>query len=156
MLNTLHHIISSVCQKPFKNLNRYSRFWLRTKVIYHIPWSDELEGFLIFKGSSTMRMIPSWKILETLRVELPVSKHLSAQGRPVPRGGLHCFWSSNKTWTPPLGASVALKIFKNGLEMRKLERLKVEGVKNWKNKSHNTTNPVTEHPTILCMLLCCY
>jgi hypothetical protein len=31
---------------------------------------------------------------------------------------------------PPLGASVALKIFKIVLEMRKLERLKVEGVKN--------------------------
>jgi hypothetical protein len=87
MLNTLHHIISSVCQKRFKNLNRYSRFWLRTKVIYPIPWSDEMEGSLIFKGSSTMRMTPSWKILETLRVLRRVRKHLSAQGRPVPRGG---------------------------------------------------------------------
>jgi hypothetical protein len=30
-------------------------------------------------------------------VEQPMRDHLSAQGRPDPRGGLHCFWSPNKT-----------------------------------------------------------
>jgi len=26
-----------------------------------------------------------------------VTEHLSAQGRPDPKGGLHCFWCPNKT-----------------------------------------------------------
>jgi hypothetical protein len=150
MLNTLHHIISSVCQKPFKNLNRYSRFWLRTKVIYHIPWSDEMDGSLIFKGSSTMRMTPSWKILETLRVERPVSKHVSAQGMPVSRGGLCCFGCSNKTWTPLLGTFVTLKIFKNGSEMRKLQHLKVGGSR---TEIKQTTKQFPNTPKFF---VCCY
>ncbi len=49
-----------------------------------------------------------------------------------PMGGLHCFWCPNKTRTPPLSASGALKHFKNGLETRKLQTPppQVEGVKN--------------------------
>ncbi len=38
-----------------------------------------------------------------------------------PMGGLHCFWCPNKTRTPPLSASGALKHIKNGLETRKLQ-----------------------------------
>jgi hypothetical protein len=33
---------------------------------------------------------------KTIRVERLVSKQLSAQGRPDPRGGLCCFWYPNK------------------------------------------------------------
>ncbi len=69
-----------------------------------------------------------------------MTKHLSAQGRLDPRGGLCCFWCPNKTWTPPpLGASGTLTIVENGLEMRKLRSPKVKGVKNSKNKPPNAT-----------------
>jgi hypothetical protein len=37
------------------------------------------------------------------RVDLLMTKHLSAQGRLNPRGGLCCFWRPNKTGTSPLG-----------------------------------------------------
>jgi hypothetical protein len=40
-------------------------------------------------------------------------KHL--EGRPNSRGGLYCFWSPNKTWTPPLGTSNTLTIIENEL-----------------------------------------
>ncbi len=56
-----------------------------------------------------------------------MSDHLSAQGRLDPRGGLCCFWCPNKTYNPPIGASGALKIVKNGLELKKLRPLKVKG-----------------------------
>jgi len=64
-----------------------------------------------------------------------MSDRLSAQGRLDPRGGLHCFWYPNKTWAPSIGASGALKIIKNGLELRKLWSLKVKGVKNSKKQT---------------------
>jgi hypothetical protein len=54
------------------------------------------------------------------RVNWPVTEHLSAQGRPDPKGGLRCSWCSNKTSTSPIGPPGALKIVKNGLELRKL------------------------------------
>jgi hypothetical protein len=54
------------------------------------------------------------------RVNWLVTEHLSTQGRPDPKGGLHCSWCSNKTSTPPIGPLGALKIVKNGLELRKL------------------------------------
>jgi hypothetical protein len=50
-----------------------------------------------------------------------MSDHFSAQGRLDPRGGLHCFWSPNKTWTLFIRASDALKIVENGLELKKLQ-----------------------------------
>jgi hypothetical protein len=60
-------------------------------------------------------------------LDLPVTKHLSAQDWPDPRGGFCCFWCLNKTWTPsPLGAFDTLTIVKNGLEMRKFWPLKVK------------------------------
>ncbi len=84
-----------------------------------------------------------------------MTKHLSAQGRPDPRGGLCCFWCPNKTWTPPLGASDTLTIVENALEMRKLQPPKVKGMKNAKKqtiKSYQSQFPNTQ--AILCMLLC--
>jgi hypothetical protein len=38
-----------------------------------------------------------WKGELSTRVEQPMSDHLSASGRPDPRGGLHCFWCPDKT-----------------------------------------------------------
>ncbi len=55
---------------------------------------------------------------------------------PNARGGLHCFWCLNKTSTPPIITSGALKIVKNGIELRKLWLLKVEGVKNSKKQNY--------------------
>jgi hypothetical protein len=45
-------------------------------------------------------------------------EHLSAQGRPDPRGGLR--FCPNKTWTPPIGASGTLKIVRIGVDLKKL------------------------------------
>jgi hypothetical protein len=64
-----------------------------------------------------------------------VTKHLSAQGRLDPSGGLCCFWFPNKTGTPPLWSSDILTIVKNELEMRKLQPLKIKGVKNSKKQT---------------------
>jgi len=36
-------------------------------------------------------------IIKGVRVNRPVTKHLSTQGRLDPRGGLHCFCCPNKT-----------------------------------------------------------
>jgi len=69
------------------------------------------------------------------RVDWLVIEHLNVQGRPDPRARLHCFWCSNKTWTPLLGASDTLTIVKNSLEMTKLRSPKVKGVKNSKNQT---------------------
>jgi hypothetical protein len=73
------------------------------------------------------------------------------------RGGLHYFWYLKKTSTPPIIASGALKIVKNGIKLRKLWLLKVEGVKNSKKqttKCYKSNSPNTNK--IPCMLLCCY
>jgi hypothetical protein len=43
---------------------------------------------------------------------------------------------SKQTSTPPIGASGALKIVKDGIKLRKLQPPKVEGVKN--SKEENT------------------
>jgi hypothetical protein len=93
-----------------------------------------------------------------IRVEQLVSEHLSTQGRPNPKGGLHCFCAPNKTWKPPLGASDALIVLKNELETRKLRSPKVEGVKNSKKQTteHYYKAGFLTPPKILCMLLCCY
>jgi hypothetical protein len=87
------------------------------------------------------------------RVEWPVSEHLSAQGRPHARGGFHCFWCSIKIWIPPIGASCALKIFKNIRELTKLQPPKLEGSRTQKTKPSNTINLVPKHPKKL--LVCC-
>jgi hypothetical protein len=74
----------------------------------------------------------------SVKVNRPVTEHLSAQGRLDSRGGLHCFWYQNQTWSPPLGASDTLIIVENGLERRKLQPPQVPGVKNSKkNKPPN-------------------
>jgi len=63
-----------------------------------------------------------------------MSDHLSAQGRPDPRGGLPCFQCPKKNLDPYYCTTIVicgtLKIVKNILELRKLWPPKVEGVKN--------------------------
>jgi hypothetical protein len=89
------------------------------------------------------------------REERPVSKHLSAQGRPDPRGGLCCVCFTNRTWTPLIAASGTLQIVENWLKLRMLQPLKVEGVKNSKKKTHRTLQSrFLSIQKIRCMLLC--
>jgi hypothetical protein len=64
------------------------------------------------------------------KVDWLVIEHLSAQGRPDSRGGLHCLWCPNKTWTLPLSTSDTLTIVKNELKKRKLWPPKIKRVKN--------------------------
>ncbi len=89
------------------------------------------------------------------RVDRPVIKHLSVQGRPYPMGGLCCFWCPNKTWTPPLGASDTLTIVKNRLEMRKLQPPKVKegGWRTQKSKPSNITK--ADFGTLKKFFVCC-
>jgi hypothetical protein len=54
------------------------------------------------------------------KVDWLVIEHLSAQGRSDSRGGLHCLWCPNKTWTLPLGTSDTLTIFKNEFKKKKV------------------------------------
>ncbi len=67
-----------------------------------------------------------------IKEEWLVSKYLSTQGRPDPRGGLCCFGCLDKTSTSLICTFGALKI--------------VKGVKNTKNKSLKATKPIPEHP----------
>jgi hypothetical protein len=55
---------------------------------------------------------------------------------------------------PFIGASGALKIIKNGIELRKLWPLKVEGVKNSKKKPPNATKTSSHIPKKF--LVCCF
>ncbi len=77
-----------------------------------------------------------------------------------PMGGLHCFWCPNKTRTPPLSASGALKHFKNGLETRKLPNPPPppsRGGQELKKKIRKTLqSQFPNTPRIIFMLLCCY
>jgi hypothetical protein len=63
-----------------------------------------------------------------------MSDHLSVQSRLSPKGGLHCFWCLNKTWTPPIDIFNILKITQNKLKLRKLWVSKVERVKSLQMK----------------------
>ncbi len=45
---------------------------------------------------------------------------LKAGFLPVFAGGPYCLWCPKSRWSPPLCASIALQISKNGLEVRKL------------------------------------
>jgi len=81
------------------------------------------------------------------RVNQPVFKHLSIQGRLDPRGGFHCFWCPNKTWTLPIGTFGTLKIIKNGIELKKLWPPKIVGVQELKKTNHQTLQgsfPITQ------------
>jgi hypothetical protein len=62
-----------------------------------------------------------------------LTEHLSIQGRPDPRGGLH----SNVQKNSNPSSFDTLTIVENGLKMRKLWPPKVKGVKNSKNKPPN-------------------
>jgi hypothetical protein len=68
-------------------------------------------------------------MLDSFRVNWLMIKHLSAQGKPNPRGGLCCFWILNKIRTS-IDAFDTLKIFKNKIKLRKLWPFKVETDKN--------------------------
>jgi len=57
-----------------------------------------------------------------------MSDHLRYGLLAVFAGGPHCLWCPKTRWSPPLGASMALKIGKNELETRKLQFPKVRGV----------------------------
>jgi hypothetical protein len=92
-------------------------------------WSMVMGTSLVLVTSScssqVLFLLGNWKTqldseAHCSRVEWLVSEHLSAQGNPDPSGGLHYFFFLKKSWTPPLGASDALNIVQNGLEMRKL------------------------------------
>jgi len=64
------------------------------------------------------------------KVDQSMTKHLTTQGRPIPKGGLHFSSVKKKTWTPLIGTFDTLTTVKNILEMRKLWPPKIKGVKN--------------------------
>ncbi len=99
---------------------------------------------------------PENNIIRLATVDWLVTKHLSAQGKPNPKGGLYYFCCQNKSWTSPLHACDTLTIIKYELEMRKMAS-KVERVKKSKKTNHPTLqSQFSNIPKILCMLLCCY
>jgi hypothetical protein len=71
------------------------------------------------------------------RVDWSVTKHLSAQGRPNPKGGLCCFWCPNKTWTPPLDACDTLTCWK-GVINEKVTASQSKGDQELQNTNHWT------------------
>jgi hypothetical protein len=82
------------------------------------------------------------------RVERLVSEHLSAQGRLDPNN-----LCPIKTWTPPIGASGGLKIFKNILEFTKLWPPKLEGSRTQKKQTTKHYKFGSQTPKKL--LICC-
>ncbi len=60
----------------------------------------EIERELIFKKGTKMErdyMKKRQNCKKNIRVNWPVTKHLSIQSRPNPKGGSCCFWHPNKT-----------------------------------------------------------
>jgi hypothetical protein len=55
--------------------------------------------------------------------------------------------SPKSRWSPPLGASVALKFNKNGLEARKLQSLKVRGVVFWVKNLNGSAHSLFSNPS---------
>jgi hypothetical protein len=97
-------------------------------------YPQKLENIFLFLTKIYIQQIV-WRNRE----DQSVIKHLNAQGKPDPRGGLHCFWCPNRSWTPPLYTFDTVIIIKVGLEMRKLWPLKVKVSKTQKNKPPNIT-----------------
>jgi len=81
---------------------------------------------LYFDNALAVALYLTPKESNPTRVDRPVTKHLSTQSRPDPRGGLCCLWCPNKTSTLLL-VHLTLTIIENGLEMRKLWPPKVKG-----------------------------
>jgi hypothetical protein len=84
-----------------------------------------------------------------MRTDRLLTEHLSTQGKPDPRGGLHSNVQNNLT---PFSFDT-LTIVENGLEMRKLWPPKVKGVKNSKNKPPNIRKVSSRTPKKF--LVCC-
>ncbi len=61
------------------------------------------------------------------RVEQTMSDHLRYGLHTIFVRGPHCLWCPKNRWSPHLGTSIALKIDKNELEVRKLQPFKVGG-----------------------------
>jgi hypothetical protein len=98
--------------------------------------------------------IYTYLIILLIKVNWLVTRHLNAKGRLDPRGGLHYFWCPNKTWTLPIDAFGALKIVKNGIELRKLRPPIVEEVKNSKKQTTECyKGQFSNTQKIRCMLL---
>jgi hypothetical protein len=112
--------------------------WLEVIVLKGVgsclKWAADLSWDCMTFGlrESKTFVLRVWNIC--LKGARHLQEHLSTQGKLISTGGLHCFLCPNKIWTSPFGASDALKILKNVLELRKLQPLKVKVFKNWKNK----------------------
>jgi hypothetical protein len=81
-------------------------------------------------------------------------EHLSAQGRPDPSGGLIVSGVKTKTWTSPIWAFHALKIFKNGRIFRKLQPPKIRG-QELKETNHLTYLTKVDSQTLKKFFVCC-
>jgi hypothetical protein len=57
-----------------------------------------------------LRFVITLEKFPSVGIDWLVTKHLSARGMLDPKGGLHCFQCSNKTWTHPFDASETLTI----------------------------------------------
>ncbi len=88
---------------------------------------------------------PENNIIRVATVDWLVTEHLSAQGKPNPRGGLYYFCCQNKSWTSPLRASDTLTIIKKRIRNEKDGLLSREGQEFKKNKPPNTTKPILKH-----------
>ncbi len=73
--------------------------------------------------------------------------------RAKSKGKLHCFWRVEKTWTPLISSSSALKIIK--IELRKLWPLKINGSITQKTNHQCYKGQFPNTHKIPCMLFCC-
>jgi hypothetical protein len=65
---------------------------------------------------------------DTTRIERPIIVHLREGFFAIFARGPHFLWCPKSKWSPPLCASITLKMGKNELKVRKLWPLKLGGV----------------------------